>query len=230
MNAKRMSWYVPAGVAAIATAGLLIANSAQGEHCKKGEHHAKYLDAEHAPTGDGWTSLIDHDSLKGWEQRHTDRPMSWTASNGVLINFSSHDAHGTDIYTKEKFEDFEVYYEYLVAQRSNSGLYLRGRYEIQILDNRDEKPAPHTDGGFYSVAAPATDASKGAMKWQSVYAKLVGKTVTVIHNGKTIHDKIELPRPTGGHLDNDVDKPGPIMIQGDHGSLAVRNLHIRPIK
>lgn len=225
---KRLMLLGGAFLAAAALAASRGAALRAEEHGKK-DHEAKYLDAANAPKGKGWISLCNGKDLTGWVQRHKDRPMSWAVSGGNMINFSTHEAKGCDIYTEQKFDDFEIYYEYLVPRGSNSGLYLRGRYEIQILDDGDSGPAPHTDGAFYSVKAPSEKASLGVMKWQSVYAKIVGRKATVILNGKKIHDNFELPRPTGGELDGNVDQPGPIMLQGDHGSLVVRKLKLRPI-
>lgn len=188
------------------------------------------IDPAFAPKGQGWVALCNGKDLTGWHPRVTDRPISWTVVDGVMINESTHEKRGVDLITDEKYDDFEIYCEYRVAPHSNSGLYLRGRYEIQILDDQPDTPANAVNGAFYSVAAPAKKASKPAGEWQSIYARIVGKTACVALNGQIIHCCLELPRPTGGELDGNVDEPGPIMVQGDHGSLEVRNLYLRPIK
>jgi hypothetical protein len=187
------------------------------------------IDQAHAPQGGGWESLLNGEDLSGWHAVHEDRPMSWKVVDGMLANQPGSDHRGTNIATDETFEDFELYYEYRYPEGSNSGVYLRGRYEIQIFDDGDKEPGPGTNGGIWATAAPRVDATKGPNEWQSIYAKLVGKEVTVYLNGKLIHDKQHLPKPTGGHLDENVGEPGPIMIQGDHGPVDFREIWIRPL-
>jgi len=187
------------------------------------------IDPAFAPKGPGWIALGNGRDLTGWHPRATDRPMSWKVVDGVMVNESTHEKPGVDIITDAKYGDFELYYEYKVAPHSNSGMYMRGRYELQILDDEPDTSADSVNGAFYSLAAPAKKASRAAGEWQSVYARLVGKTVCVALNGEVIHCCVELSRPTGGELDGDVDQPGPIMVQGDHGSLEIRNLYLRPI-
>lgn len=188
----------------------------------------QYLDAAHAPKGAGWIALITAD-LSGWRPRNTDRPSLWKVADGVMINAVGPGQHGVDIVTERKFNDFELYYEYRVPKGSNSGMYLRGRYEIQIVDDFGQAPGNGSNGSIYSVAAPAQNVSRPAGEWQSAYVKLTGKRATVVLNGVKIIDSVELPHATGGALDDKVDEPGPIMIQGDHGAVEVRNLMLRPI-
>jgi len=194
-----------------------------------------YLDPENAPkAGDkGWIPLFNGKDLSGWIIKDKSVPMSWKAVDGMMSNTSSHEHRGSDIYTEQKFKDFEIYYEYRIPKASNSGLYLRGRYEIQILDD-DSHPnlrPNQKNGAFYDLMAPKNKITRKAGEWQSVYAKLCGNKVTVILNGMTIFDNAVLARPTRGGLDmkNDPNLPGPILIQGNHGSIDVRNIMIRPI-
>ena len=189
-----------------------------------------YLDAKHAPKGKGWIALFNGKDLAGWHKRRDhDRPLSWKVADGAMVNDAGHGKHGTDIVTDRKFDDFELYYEYRIPKGSNSGMYLRGRYEVQILDDYGAKPSPGTNGGIWATAAPVKNASRPAGQWQSVYVKIVGKTVkVVVLNGQTIHENVEVPKATGGHLDDKVDEPGPIMIQGDHGAIEVRTVMIKP--
>ncbi len=195
----------------------------QGEGGAGGDARASQARSE------GWIDLIQAD-LGNWQPRATDRPMSWKLADGVLMNDPPEGQKGVDLCTKEKFQDFEVTYEYRVPGHSNSGFYLRGRYEIQIVDDYGKQPDKGTNGALYSVASPAENASRPPGEWQSVHARIVGKTVMVTLNGKTIIDNVEVPRPTGGHLDDNVDEPGPIMLQGDHGRVEFRNIRIRPIQ
>jgi len=191
----------------------------------------KYIDAGHAPAGKGWIALCNGKDLTGWHQRpgHEDRPLSWKVVNGVMVNTAGHGKPACDIVTDRKFDNFELYYEYRIPKGSNSGMYLRGRYEIQIADDHGRKPSKGGNGALYSLAAPAHNVSRPAGQWQSVCAKIVGKKVTVILNGTRVIDNAEATRPTGGERDRDVDQPGPIMIQGDHGPIEVRNIMIKPL-
>jgi hypothetical protein len=142
---------------------------------------------------------------------------------------SGGDQKGVDLVSDEKFRNFETYYEYRLPGHSNSGYYLRGRYEIQIPDSFGKPPSDHDDGALYSLIAPSRNVSRETGQWQSVYAKIVGTRVTVIMNGEKIIDDAELTRATGGELDQNYDQPGPIMLQGDHGTIDFRNIYVRPL-
>ncbi len=190
---------------------------------------SKYLDQKHAPVGEGWIDLIPaDDSLDGWKQRQ-DRPMSWKVVDGVLVNTSTHEKKGVDIFTEKKYGDFEVYYEYMLPEHSNSGFYLRGRYEIQILSDHGEEAAGHSNGGLYSKCPPAKNVSKPDGEWQSVYASIKGNTISAWLNGFKTVDNFTVDGQTGGALDEDYGTPGPIMLQGDHGSIHFRVIKIRPL-
>src|SRR5690606_18119545 len=105
----------------------------------------------------------------------------------------------TDLVTQEKFGDFVIRYEYMVPKNSNSGLYLRGRYEIQILeDSERKKPAPGGNGGLYNTAAGSEFVSRPAGHWQSAQATIRGNRISVILNGVKIHDNVEMTKATGG--------------------------------
>ncbi|MCX8108250.1 MAG: DUF1080 domain-containing protein, partial [Verrucomicrobiae bacterium] len=150
------------------------------------------------------------------------------AQNGMLVNQVPKDGHGTDLVSDEKFMNFTVRYEYMVPKNSNSGFYLRGRYEIQILDDGDAKePSRTSNGSLYNLVAPSKMVSRKAGQWQQVEATIVGNKVTVILNGEKIIDNATVDRPTGGQLDNNVNEPGSIMLQGDHGNVAFRNIRIK---
>lgn len=195
------------------------------------EKEPKFLDKEHAPKGKGWIDLFNGKNLDGWKKRPGhDREMSWKVVDGVLVNKSGEGQHGVDLVSEKKFDDCEVYYEYKVEPHGNSGMYFRGRYEIQILDDVGREADKGSNGALYSIAAPAKHVSKKAGEWQSVYAKIVGRKVDVWLNGTHVIDGEEATRPTGGELDRDEDKPGPIMLQGDHGSLSFRMFKLRPIE
>ncbi len=175
---------------------------------------------------EGFRALFNAKDLTGWHPRH-EGATPWTVQNGMLVIGKG----GTDLITDEKFGNFILRYEYMIPKGGNSGVYLRGRYEIQVLDDFETKaPDIHGNGSIYGVIAPSQFASKASGEWQTVEAKLVGNKVTVILNGVKIIDNKEISGPTGGALDDKVNEPGPIMLQGDHGPVAYRNIRIKVLK
>jgi hypothetical protein len=189
------------------------------------------VELERAERREGFRPLFNGVNLEGWRLRNPDGHPSWSAQNGMLVNEIPGDGHGTDLVTDEKFTDFTLRCEYQVPEGSNSGLYLRGRYEIQILEDfgRDRLEMGG-NGALYNVKPPSLFVSRRPGEWQEVQATIRGNRVTVFLNGVKIHDDVEVPRPTGGELDTNVGEPGPIMIQGDHGAVAVRNIRIKPLR
>lgn len=191
----------------------------------------KWLDRANGPQGNGWLRLFNGRDLSGWVSNHPDKPSSWKATDGMMVNESSHDHRGNNLFTQEKWDDFELYYEYCIPEGSNSGMYLRGRYEIQIFDSFAEQKRDWTvNGAIWNAAVPYYDVDRKAGEWQSVYARIVDKKVTVVLNTTLIHDEFKVPFPTGGELDRNEALPGPIMIQGDHGGVQIRNIYLRPIE
>lgn len=179
---------------------------------------------------DGFLFLFNGRNLDGWKLRDPDGVQSWAAENGMLVNHVTEEQHGTDLVSERKFRDFTLRYEYMVAPGSNSGMYLRGRYEIQILDDYNSSQSTITgNGALYNFKAPKIFASRPAGEWNQVEATILGNHVTVTLNGIKIHDNVEVPRATGGQLDDDLDAPGPILLQGDHGAVAFRNIRIKEI-
>jgi 3-keto-disaccharide hydrolase len=148
------------------------------------------------------------------------------------------------IVTKKKFSDFKLHLEFRTPfmpeqrgqERGNSGVYLQGRYEVQILDSYGLKGLDNECGGIYKVAAPLVNMCSPPMQWQtyditftaprfdSAGVKTQDAIVTIVHNGVTIHDRLKIPKPTGGALDNHVAEPGGIVLQ-DHGNpVQFRNI------
>lgn len=178
----------------------------------------------------GFRLLFNGSDLTGWHLRNPNGPKSWSAQNGMLVNTIPPEGHGTDIVSDEKFRDFTVRYEYMVPKGANSGFYLRGRHEIQILDDGNAtRPSNSSNGSIYSQYAPSVMASKKAGEWQTVEATIVGNKVTVILNGQKILDNVTCERPSGGQLDDRVNDPGPIFLQGDHGAVAFRNVRLKAL-
>ncbi len=178
----------------------------------------------------GFQPLFNGVDLTGWKLRKSDGLESWSAQNGMLVNSIPAGKHGTDIVSVAKFHNFVLRYDYMIPAGSNSGMYLRGRIEVQILDDHAHgKLESGGNGGIYSFAAPSKFASRKPGQWQSVEASIRGDRVSVTLNGVKIHDDLKVDRGTGGQLDNNVGSPGPIMIQGDHGMIALRNIRIKSL-
>lgn len=151
----------------------------------------------------------------------------WKLENDVLESPES----GSNLYTKEKFEDFKLHAEVRYPEGSNSGIYLRGRHEIQVVDSSGAKePADNITGAVYGFIEPSELADKGAGEWEELDITLVGRHLTVKLNGTTIIKDRRIPGITGGALDSKEGEPGPILLQGDHGPVEFRNMIITPAK
>jgi len=172
----------------------------------------------------------------------------WKVEDGVLICGTG--PHGSDIYTEQKFTDFDLHVEF--QPTSNSGVYLLGLYEIQIDNSKNVKPTiverdgqkietlpKGMCGALYSQVAPSKNMAKDPTEWQSFditfrAARGTGKDikekarVTVVWNGTKVIDNVEINGPTGGSIGGNQSDAGPIMLQGDHGRVPFRNVKIRP--
>jgi len=168
--------------------------------------------------------LFDGTSLNGWIPRGPN--SQWVVTNGALTNLKS----GADIMTARKFMDFKLHAEFCCPRESNSGIYLRARYEVQIEDSWGLPPDSHHTGGIYGFLQPRVNAASKAGEWQTYDITLVGRIVTVTLNGETVINRQEIPDITGGALDSREGEPGPIFIQGDHGPVSFRNLKVTPAK
>lgn len=179
----------------------------------------------------GFKPLFNGKDLAGWHLRKVDGHNSWKVEEGILKNTVNKGEHGTDLVTDAKFKDFIVRYEYLVPEDSNSGFYLRGRHEIQILgDFAKGTTSRGGNGAIYNFKAPDKFVSKPGSEWQTVEATMIGNKITVVLNGVKIHDNVECNQATGSELDNKIDQPGAIFLQGDHGTVWFRNLRIKELK
>lgn len=178
---------------------------------------------EKAPIWGKSIQLFNGKNLAGWEALGTNQ---WIVENGILKSPKS----GANIRSEQTFNDFKLHIEFRYPKGSNSGVYLRGRYEVQIEDNKGMDPQSTYLGGVYGFIDPLEMVAKSAGEWQSYDITLVGRIVTVIANGKTIIYKNEIPGITGGALDSNEAAAGPIMMQGDHGPIEFRNIIITPAK
>ena len=179
----------------------------------------------------GFRPLFNGKDITGWKLRNPKGHNSWSVKDGVLANTVAKGEHGTDLVTEDKFWNFTVRYEYRVAERANSGFYLRGRHEIQIMDDFARgKPARNGNGAIYNFKAPDEFASKPVGEWNTVEATMIGNKITVTMNGKKIHDNVACDKATGSEIDNKVTESGPLFLQGDHTSVEFRKIEIKELK
>jgi hypothetical protein len=171
-------------------------------------------------------AIFNGKNLEGWEtigrEDRAEKASQWVVENGVMKSPKS----GANIRTTKTFGDFKLHVEFRVPTGSNSGVYLRGRYETQITDGYGLEPSMIDLGGIYGFIKPLELPAKKAGEWQSFDVTLVGRVVTVMLNGKTVIYKGEIPGITGGAIDSNESEPGPIMFQGDHGPIEFRNITI----
>ena len=197
--------------------------TADGKQLSWSAHRAPSLARASAPQWGGGApvKLFNGTSTAGWHV--TGGENQWKAINGVLTNTQ----RGGNLVTDQTYGDFKLHVEFKYPPEGNSGVYLRGRYEAQIEDSVVSR-AENTGGlgAIYGFLIPNQNAAKGANEWQTYDITLVGRRITVVLNGKTVICEANIPGPTGGALDSYEEKPGPIMLQGDHGPVEYRNLTI----
>ena len=188
---------------------------------------APLLLSKKAPVWDAPVTLFDGKTLTGWKLRDTKKKSGWAVVNGDLAVVEPKD--NADLVSDRVFQDMKLHIEFNVDAKSNSGVYLRGRYEVQILDNPDQKMAldSHGCGAVYSRIPPKTDATKKAGEWQAYDIEIVGRQVSVTLNGTKVVEGV-LDGITGGALNPFEDEPGPLMLQGDHGKVRFRNIVVTP--
>jgi len=200
--------------------------SGTGQYGKAGSFswagvRAPELPEPEAPNWGEPLELFNGVDLTGWRPRNPDAENLWTAQDGVLANRGK----GTDLITPDSFWNFKLHVEVNCPQGSNSGIYLRGRYEVQVEDNYGEEPHSLRIGGVYGQITPTSNPAKPAGEWQIFDITLLGRWITIDLNGVRIIDNQEIPGITGGALDSAEAEPGPIMIQGDHSSKVYNQEH-----
>ena len=165
--------------------------------------------------------LFNGIDLKGW---HAMGENQWKVESGILRSARS----GSNLITDQMFTDFKLHIEFRYDKGSNSGVYLRGRYEVQIMDSKGSLPLKGELGAIYGFIAPSEMMAKSPGEWQAYDITLIGRMVTVVCNGKTIICNQEIPGITGGAINSNEGDPGPLLIQGDHGPIDYRNIVITP--
>ena len=180
---------------------------------------------------DGWIPLSNGKDLTGW-QNVTDgqpTPSNWVIEDGVMHNVPDKATDGVNrnLRTTGTWKNFQLHVEFNCGH--NSGVYLRGHYEIQVSGSHGSPPSKGGCGAIYGKYAPRVNASRPDGEWQSFDIAMVGNTISVVHNGILIHDRAEVDGKTGGALGGKHGDAGPIFLQGDHGEIRYRNLRIRPL-
>jgi hypothetical protein len=206
---------------------------------KRGDAEGPKLAAVRAPElkrpmPKAWTNpepLFNGKDLTGWEPIGNVQNNKWIARDGELVN-DNPEVQGqrgpgaANIKTTRSFQDFKLHIEVNCPEGGNSGIYLRGRYEVQVGTEGGSQPT-HEMGAIYSHYPPPANAQLGLGKWTSFDITFVGRYVTVVRDGVVYHDHVEIPGPTGGALDSNESEPGPFFLQGDHhGVIRYRNITI----
>ncbi|SHF65064.1 protein of unknown function [Mariniphaga anaerophila] len=177
--------------------------------------------------------LFNGKDLSGWKLIRPERGNGFKVVKGELVNdpvqTEGKRIHYGNLRTEQEFEDFNLTLEVNVPEGSNSGVYLRGMYEIQVMDSYGKELDSHNMGALYSRITPSSAAEKPAGEWQKMDITLCDRHVTVKLNGTTIIDNQPVYGPTGGAIKADVFAPGPIYLQGDHGKVSYRNIVLKPI-
>jgi hypothetical protein len=206
---------------------------------KRGDTEGPKLAAARAPElkkpmPKAWTTpepIFNGKDLTGWEPIGNVSNSKWVARDGELVNDNpevpgQRNPGAANIKTTRKFQDFKLHIEVNCPEGGNSGIYLRGRYEVQVGTEGGKLP-DHEMGAIYSHYPPPAGAELGLGKWSTFDITLVGRYVTVVRDGKVYHDHVEIPGPTGGALDSNESEPGPFFLQGDHhGVIRYRNITV----
>ena len=182
---------------------------------------APSLRRERAPQWGPAVELFSGEDLSRWEPLDPAAP-GWRVVEGTLLS----PGHGTELRTRAVFGDFQLHLEFFCNRGANSGVYLRGRYEVQIEDDAEPEGPDRRTGAVYGFLAPGTPAGKIAGAWHALDVTLVGRTVTIALDGRTLVDRGEIPGITGGALDSDEGAPGPVILQGSEAG----HVHFRALR
>lgn len=169
-------------------------------------------------------NIFNGRDLSGWKP--SVGANQWKVISGILTNTAS----GANLITERTFTDFKLHVEFRVPKSGNSGIYLRGRHELQVEDSKGMEPYSTHTGGVYGFISPNTNAAGDAGAWQTYDVTLVGRLITVVLNGKTVISMQVIPGITGGALDSREGEPGPIYLQGDHTAVEYRKIVLTPAR
>ncbi len=183
---------------------------------------APKLDHTKSPKWGKPINLFNGKDLSGWQAMGENQ---WIVDGGELKSPKS----GSNLVSEQKFDDFKLHLEFKYPKGSNSGVYLRGRYEVQITDSQGAEPSDVEYSGVYGFLTPSEVVAKAAGEWQEYDITLIGRRVTVVANGTTVISDQIIPGITGGALDSNEAEPGPLYFQGDHGPIEFRNIVVTPM-
>ena len=214
---------------------VVVKTNQQGKEVKRDEFNGKRIppvppapDLSRVKFGPA-VALFNGKDLTGWCLVKPDSQNGWSVKDGVLMNRVPEKAHWGNLRTEQEFEDFNLKLEVRTQEKSNSGIYLRGIYEVQIAETFGKPVEPHNMGALYSRITPSVAAEKPIGEWQTLDITLVDRHLTVILNGTIIIDNQPVLGCTGGALTSDESKPGPIFLQGDHTNIDYRNIVLKPV-
>ena len=179
-------------------------------------------------------TLFNGKDLTGWRPHEKDKKNGWSAHDGLLVNttpktdFSATGDHA-NLRTVAEFEDFRLHIEFLVEEQRNSGIYLRGMYEAQVVDRDSRMQGLQGVGAIFGRIAPSKNAGRPGGQWQTYDLTLVDRHITVVLNGETVIDNQPVIRPTAGAIYTDPSAAGPIYLQGDHTNVKYRNIVLEPV-
>ncbi len=179
-------------------------------------------------------SLFNGKDLTGWRPHEPDKINGWHARDGMLVNttnktdFSATGDHA-NLRTVAEFEDFWLHIEYLVEEQRNSGVYLRGMYEAQVVDRDSRMQGIQGPGAIFGRIAPSSNAGNPGGQWQTYDLTLVDRHITVVLNGVKVIDNQPIIGPTAGAIYTDPSAPGPIYLQGDHTTVRYKDIYLAPV-
>lgn len=162
--------------------------------------------------------------LLGWRLRGNGRGACWKETGGVISN----KAPCVDIISDGRYQDFKLHLEHKLEPGSRTGVYLRGRYEVQLVDDAGKPPTVDGTGAVHGLVVPMRNAARSGSEWQRLDITLVGRRVTVVLNGDKVIDNQEIAGPTGGAIDSEEAVPGPVMLQSEQGQVSFRNIVVTP--
>ena len=170
-------------------------------------------------------ALFNGKDLSGWHAQVPGKELGWTVENGALSNRPS----ANNLVSDQKFWNFKLHVEFKVSEETNSGIGLRGRYEVQILDDYGKPPDLHGNGALYSRILPSMNASRKPGEWQAYDIRLVGRDVTIVLNDHKVIDKGHIDGLTAIAMDANEGEPGPLILQGDHRHVEIRKVILTPL-
>ena len=183
---------------------------------------APYFPYNDNPTWGKPIELFNGKNLDGW---HAPKENQWVVESGILKSPNA----GSNLISDSSYKDFKLHIEFRYSKDGNSGVYLRGRYEVQIIDSKGLVPSDILFGGVYGFLEPNQMAAKEAGEWQSFDITLIGSRVTVVANGLTVINDQIIPGITGGAINSNEGEPGPFLIQGDHSAIEFRKIIVTPL-